>query len=367
MSSVLDDEVVADPIAVIVGLVANIEHGLPRDRIEEVVTAVAGGRATRRRLAQSLTDNPQVLVTGRPPTILAAGRLLLALRNAGAAQVSPPRCGGCGRELQYLRSQRGGDWGCSPCLDRVQTCAGCGEQRRPVTLDRHGRHRCQSCPDTDGDPVTELVRLVTNLDPALSTATIKTALQRATTRPTGQRRLAWAIVDRPDLLTGAGTYAPAPAVLRFIDNLVAAGATKVVKPACPRCGGVKALSKLLEGQRVCRNCFARSAAVPCSRCGAVREPATRDADGRPLCPNCLISNPINLEKCVGCGRRSPVAVRAEDGPRCVNCRPRQILTCGICGRTCTARKLSRGFDLEVRLRAVAAAGTLARCLSLWLT
>ncbi|MEV4066538.1 hypothetical protein [Nonomuraea dietziae] len=51
------------------------------------------------------------------------------------------------------------------------------------------------------------------------------------------------------------------------------GATKVVKPACPRCGGVKALSKSLEGQRVCQNCFARSAAA-CSRCGAVREPAT---------------------------------------------------------------------------------------------
>jgi hypothetical protein len=68
-------------------------------------------------------------------------------------------------------------------------------------------------------------------------------------------------VERPDLLTGAGADAPAPAVLRFIDGLVAAGATKVIKPACPRCTGVKALSKLLDGQRVCRNCFARSAAV----------------------------------------------------------------------------------------------------------
>ncbi len=333
MTAVLDDEVAADPVAVIVRLVAGIEHGLALERIEEVVTAAAGGRATRRRLAQSLKDSPQVLRTGRPPAILTTGKLLLALRKAGATEVSAPRCGGCMRELRYVRSQRGGDWGCSPCLERRRTCAGCGEQRRTVTMDRRGQHRCQNCPDNDGDPLEELTQLVTALDPGLSRETIAATLQQATTRPAGQRRLAWAIVERPDLLTGAGADAPAPAVLRFINGLVAAGAVRVVKPACPRCTEVKALSKLLDGQRVCRNCFARSAAVPCSRCGAIREPATRDADGNPLCPNCLISDPVNLEECAGCGRRSRVATRLEDGPRCTNCRPRQILACGICGRT----------------------------------
>ncbi len=333
MSAVLDDEVAAGPVAVIVRLVAEVERGLTAGQIAGVVIAVAGGRATRRRLAQALKDNPQVLRTGRPPATLSAARLLLALRKAGATGVSAPRCGGCKRELRYVRSQGGGDWGCSPCLERLRTCAGCGEQRRAVTLDRHGQHRCQSCPDTGGDPLGELVQLVTALDPGLSRETIAATLQQATSRPAGQRRLAWAIVARPDLLTGAGTYAPAPAVLRFIGGLVAAGAAKVVKPACPRCTEVKALSKLLDGQRVCRNCFARSAAVACARCGAVREPATRDADGNPLCPNCLISDPVNLEECADCGRRSKVAVRLEDGPRCQNSRPRQILVCGICGQT----------------------------------
>ena len=333
MSAVLDDEVVAGPVAVIVRLVAEVERGLTVGQIAGVVIAVAGGRATRRRLAQSLKDNPQVLRTGRPPAILSAARLLLALRKEGAAGVSAPRCGGCMRELRYVRSQGGGGWGCSPCLEQVHACAGCGEQRRAVTLDRHGQRRCQNCPDTGGDPLEELAQLVTALDPGLSRETITATLQQATSRPAGQRRLAWAIVARPDLLTGAGADAPAPAVLRFINGLVAAGAAKVVKPACPRCTEVKALSKLLDGQRVCRNCFARSAAVACARCGAVREPATRDADGNPLCPNCLISDPVNLEECAGCGRRSKVAVRLEDGPRCQNCRPRQILVCGICGRT----------------------------------
>ncbi|MFI6360577.1 hypothetical protein ACIBJF_50585 [Streptomyces sp. NPDC050743] len=142
------------------------------------------------------------------------------------------------------------------------------------------------------------------------------------------------MIERPELLTSAGHEAPTPAVLRFISELVAGGATTVVKPACPRCHGVTALSKLLDGQRVCRACFARHAAVPCARCGAVREPATLDAAGQPLCPNCLIRDPVNLEVCVGCGRRRPVAVRLADGVRCPSCRPKEIQECGHCG--CTA-------------------------------
>ncbi|WP_246212514.1 hypothetical protein [Streptomyces abyssomicinicus] len=47
-------------------------------------------------------------------------------------------------------------------------------------------------------------------------------------------------------------------------------------------------------------------------CGAVREPATRDTEGRPLCPNCMIRQPENLEECVGCGRRKPVASRLPE-------------------------------------------------------
>ena len=100
-----------------------------------------------------------------------------------------------------------------------------------------------------------------------------------------------------------------------------------------RCGRPVTLSKLLDGQRVCRTCFAHHRAVPCAGCGSVREPATRDGEGRPLCPNCLSSDPINLEDCRGCGRRRRVAARTADGPWCQHCRPRTAATCGICGRS----------------------------------
>lgn len=113
------------------------------------------------------------------------------------------------------------------------------------------------------------------------------------------RRLAWAIEDRPDLPT-----------------------VRADRPAAPPDRRPVAVSQL-----------AKSRAQPCSRCSAVREPATRDEQGQPLCPSCLVSDPVNLETCTGCGRRRRISARTTDGPICERCRPWKTLTCSICGRT----------------------------------
>lgn len=112
------------------------------------------------------------------------------------------------RELASPRWRRGGDWGCTRCLSVHEARAGCGQRRRVVSCDRHGQPRCQNCPDTGGDPVEATTRLVVGLDPAVSRQAVEAALGRATVRPAGRRRLAWAILDRPDLLTGSGADAP---------------------------------------------------------------------------------------------------------------------------------------------------------------
>ncbi|MFI6376447.1 site-specific integrase [Streptomyces sp. NPDC050546] len=329
----LADEVLTDPVGLVVRLVSNVETHLDTARIRDIVCTLVRTRAGRRNLAQALHDNPALLRTGRPPAPFRVAKLLMALREAGAQDTALPHCGEYGRPRPYVGSRSGGRWGCSPCFDKSAVCAGCHQQRRVVSRDRHRQPRCAKCPDTDGDPLKELTRLIIGIDPALDADTIRTALERSTKRLAGQRRLAWAVIARPELLTSIGHEAPTPAVLRFIGELVASGATTVVSPACARCHGVKALSKLLDGKRVCRACFARHAAVPCTRCGAVREPATRDAAGQPLCPTCLIRDPANLEVCVGCGRRQPVAVRLDDGVRCPSCVPKTVRECGLCGRT----------------------------------
>ncbi|MFE6776408.1 hypothetical protein [Streptomyces sp. NPDC057702] len=273
----LAEEVIADPVGLVVRLIGNVEKSLPAERVRDIVLTVVRTRAGRRSLAQALHDDPSLLRTGQPPAPYCVAKLLMALNETGSQDVALPHCGECGRACRYVGSSTGGRWGCSPCLDKPAVCAGCHEVRRVVSRDRRGEPRCANCPDSEGDPLQELTELVTNLDPALNDVAVLAALGRATVRPAGQRRLAWAVVAYPELLTGAGYEAPTPAALRFIDELVRAGATKVVRPACPRCHGVKTLSKLLDGKRICRACFAHHAAVSCFGCGAVREPATRDA------------------------------------------------------------------------------------------
>ncbi|HEY3034447.1 MAG TPA: hypothetical protein VGJ54_07295, partial [Streptosporangiaceae bacterium] len=332
MPAALTAEVLADPVSVIVNLVAERDPGVGRASIAEVVETVAGGRAKQRRLAQALLDRPQVLADGQSPAPRAIGDLLTALRKAGVQAVAAPVCAECGKALRTFQ-RRGQDWYCAVCGPNREPCAGCG-QTRPVNLrDRDGRPRCSQCPPDDGrDPVQTVLAAVSDTDPTLSADAAAAAL-RAVAPRSGQRyRLAWALQDRPDLLTGAGAQAPDPCVLRLIDALADLGSRTILRPACPGCGRVIPLHRPIGGQWLCRNCVARSRAQPCARCGTVREAATRDEQGRPLCPYCFITDPVNQETCIGCARRRPVSVRTQDGPRCPACRPVAAMICAICGR-----------------------------------
>ena len=96
-------EVLADPIGVVVDLIAERKPGLDRSTITRVVEEIAGGRVKRRRLAQALIDRPPVLNDGRSPAPRAVGDLLVALNRAGAAHISAPMCAECGKDLRTLQ------------------------------------------------------------------------------------------------------------------------------------------------------------------------------------------------------------------------------------------------------------------------
>jgi hypothetical protein len=61
------DEVIVNPIGVVVRLVGEVECHLDAMRIREIVCEVVRARAGRRSLAQALRDDPSLLRTGRPP------------------------------------------------------------------------------------------------------------------------------------------------------------------------------------------------------------------------------------------------------------------------------------------------------------
>lgn len=332
MPAALAPEVLTDPIGVLVDLVVRHEPSLDRATVTDVVESLAGGRAKRRRLAQALLDRPTVLADGESPAPRAVADLLIALRKAGATRISPPVCAECGKQLRTFQ-RRGEDWYCGVCGPMREPCSACGKLRRVRCRDREGWPRCAQCPPEDGrDPVDLIIGIVTGVDPTLSADQVATAVSAAVPRAGRRQRLAWVLQDRPDLLTGAGAEAPIPSVLRLIDKLCDAGAQVITHPACPGCGRVIHLHRPIGGQWLCRNCVAKTRAQPCSRCGAVREAATRDEHGKPLCPYCLINDPANQEACIDCGRRRRVSVRTPNGPLCEACRPVKTMTCSICGR-----------------------------------
>lgn len=332
MPAALAPEVLTDPIGVLVDLVVRHEPSLDRATVTDVVESLAGGRAKRRRLAQALLDRPTVLADGESPAPRAVADLLIALRKAGATRISPPVCAECGKQLRTFQ-RRGEDWYCGVCGPMREPCSACGKLRRVRCRDREGWPRCAQCPPEDGrDPVDLIIGIVTGVDPTLPADQVATAVSAAVPRAGRRQRLAWVLQDRPDLLTGAGAEAPIPSVLRLIDKLCDAGAQVITHPACPGCGRVIHLHRPIGGQWLCRNCVAKTRAQPCSRCGAVREAATRDEHGKPLCPYCLINDPANQEACIDCGRRRRVSVRTPNGPLCEACRPVKTMTCSICGR-----------------------------------
>jgi hypothetical protein len=324
--------VLADPIGVAVALVATTEPGLNPAMIADIVAGVAGGRVKQRRLAQALTDRPDMLRDGRSPAPRVVADLLIALRRAGATAISAPVCAGCGKPLRSLQ-RRGQDWYCAPCDRRPEPCCVCGQSRPVAFRDRHGCPQCVQCPVDERDPVDTVTAIVTGIDPGLSPETVAGVVHAAATRRGQRHQLAWELQDRPDLLTGAGAEAAAPCVLRLIDLLVAAGAQTITPPACPHCRRRIHLHRRIAGRWLCRNCVAKTRARPCAGCGAVREPGSRDEHGRPVCPTCLLRQPANQETCTTCRRRRPVSVRTPNGPLCETCRPWPTGTCAICGQT----------------------------------
>lgn len=346
-----------DPLEVIVGLVTGVDHGLDRHKVEAVVAQVAGGRAKHRKLAQALAERPAVLGDGRSPAPRVVGELLIALVNAGAATISAPLCAECAKPLRSL-ARRGQDWLCGVCGSVREPCANCGKPARVSYRDRDGRPCCNHCPpDAGSDPVQIVVDVLSAVDPTLSPQVVTAAVSAAVPRAGQRRQLAWALSDRPELLTGAGAQARVPSVLRLIDELLAAGATGVVRPPCPHCGRTIPLVKPRGGLRLCRNCVAKSRAEPCGECGAVREPVARSPGGRPVCANCFVRDPANHEVCVSCGRRRIVNTRVPDGPRCPSCPPLPVRVCSVCGQ----RKGCGTSRLTGLAWCVACQNRLARC------
>jgi hypothetical protein len=326
-------EVRPEPLDELVDILCRVETSLARAVIRAVAVSVVQQRARQRRLAAELTAAPDVLSTGKSPAPIIVGKLLLALKQAGAQQLAAPVCRQCGRQLRILTFARR-DWGCFGCVGTSGTrapCAKCGQEQEVRGRDLLGRPYCSRCYVAD-DVTAPLVEVVAGIDASITPEAVAGALERADKRASGRRQITAAVVERPELLTGAGASAPVPGVLRFIEELHAVGAQAVVVPPCPGCGRHKLLRQPLGAVRVCSYCAAKARSSVCSRCEKSKPINHRDENGEVLCEPCWSGDPRNRQVCVGCGNLRRVYGRTEAGPVCLQCRPRPERTCSICDR-----------------------------------
>ncbi|AKH83977.1 hypothetical protein AA958_19310 [Streptomyces sp. CNQ-509] len=329
-----EEAVGEDPLEVLVDLLCDVETSLSREKVREVTSEVVQGRTRQRAIAQELTANLQVLRTGLSPCAIRVGILLMALKKAGAEQLAHPRCHACGRELVNALNTRARTWGHSSCFRKPEACTLCGEVRAVRRRDRQGQPYCERCrlPEHD-DPTGALVKVLAGLEPGLGRDQVLEALDHSAGAPARRRDVAWAVVERPNLLTGQAAMAPTPGVLRFIDALVRAGADSVVMPPCPGCGKQRTLTQAVNGQRMCNPCVRRARSAPCVRCGLIKTKYRRDEGETTVCQSCWAIDPRYWEVCSRCGNRRRVAGRTEAGAVCQTCRPRPERTCAICGHS----------------------------------
>ncbi len=192
-------------------------------------------------------------------------------------------------------------------------------------------------PARSDDPVGVLTVIVRRADPALDPDAVRAAVTSLAATAAQRWNLVRALEKRPSLLTGNGAQAPLRSVLRLVDALAPLGSAQLRQPACPGCGRTEPLQGRVNDLWSCRTCKDRARAVACVRCGALRPPAARDADGGPVCGRCRARDPQVMRTCVGCHQLRPVAARSPDGPRCESCRPQPVLECSVCGRTAPCR------------------------------
>ncbi|MDR7170493.1 hypothetical protein J2W56_004244 [Nocardia kruczakiae] len=357
----------ADPVAVIVEAVAAVEPGLDPALIATVADAVTTTRPGRRRLAQAVAESPALLTCGLPEGPPLVDRLIRALREQGAVTVVQPCCPSCGKPAQRMSSRdENGVRRCVTCANRAtgvfapRPCAVCGRVLIPRSYDRDGLPRCELCPPDPGvDHIEWICDAIAVVDPDADRDRVRELVVATVRQPARRRQVAWALDDRPELLTGAAAEGT-QMVRRLVTALAAAGVA-VVSPQCPMCGRTRPVISMWEGKPCCFGCYQRARAQPCARCGHVRSIVARTADGQPLCEGCARQEPFNKEVCTRCGQLAAVASRPGGHPVCDGCHEMPAAVCSVCGRYKPCRFPDSAAPRCVNCSARARTADCARC------
>jgi hypothetical protein len=325
-----------DPVEVITELIIEIEPGLAVEAVRDAVERTAPQRARQQHLAAALVGEPALLTSARSEGPKTIGALIRRLQELGAVNVVNPACPHCGTQKPLAQRDEQGRRICGSCFNKANeifgTCTRCGNNRRLAFHDRAGHPLCVQCrPDKDVDHTEIISNHIRRLDPTALPEDLQKLIETVVPQPFQRLKLAWALDDRPDLLTGAGA-AGSQRLITLIDALITHGIQNITAPACPFCQQVVTLSNTYDGQRCCPACYSKHRAQPCTICGHRRPVGRRTIDGQPLCISCVRKDRAYQQQCSRCGQIRGVS-RIEAGkPICTACGRGYPAICSICGQ-----------------------------------
>jgi hypothetical protein len=177
-----------------------------------------------------------------------------------------------------------------------------------------------------------LVEVVASVAGDLDREIVLASIERAAPSETERKRLLACLRSETDALQAGSPHAP-KVVGRLASELAAAGASGVVRPACPGCGREVELVHPTSDGSMCARCYQQGRASECGLCGKRRPIITRTPEGLPMCSSCRNRDQARWEPCVRCRRSRPVNARTEDGGSlCNSCYRQPPVPCDGCGK-----------------------------------
>lgn len=196
------DALLSDPDDIVVSVMADIEPDLTEEVVRQALAEAAVSRAKRRRLARALTDDPDLLTSGRPEGPRVVGEFVRALLAHGSRRAVLPKCAGCSSTGKLTSLRADGKRVCQPCDHKARaaslSCVECSRPARVYRRTRTGEAICRDCWRLpDGDPIALISAAVTTTAPDAAPATVRRAVESVA--PVGNVylmfRLLWEIED----------------------------------------------------------------------------------------------------------------------------------------------------------------------------
>ncbi|MFE2500208.1 hypothetical protein [Streptomyces scopuliridis] len=109
--------------------------------VRQALAAAAVSRAKRRRLARALTDDQDLLTSGRPEGPRVVGEFVRTLLAHGSRRAVLPKCADCSRAGKLTSLRADGKRICPPCEERDVVLAAITSQP-VITMSREAPKQC---------------------------------------------------------------------------------------------------------------------------------------------------------------------------------------------------------------------------------